>query len=66
MQMMNNGEQAIVLAKTLGAMAKEADMVRVVRCKDCIHNGSYDTDCPITWKVKKYCSFGERGEADDD
>lgn len=37
-----------------------ADVVEVVRCKDCIHNGSFDTDCPIDWAGKDYCSFGER------
>lgn len=31
----NNYEELIDLAKALGAMAKEADMVCVVRCKDC-------------------------------
>ena len=38
----------------------KADVVEVVRCKDCIHNGSFDTDCPINWAGKDYCSFGER------
>ena len=45
-----------------------ADVVEVVRCKDCRHNGSIDTDCPFGWKDKKfnmpklndYCSYGER------
>ena len=32
----------------------------VVCCKDCRHNGSFDTDCPITWNGKRYCNFGER------
>lgn len=39
----------------------------LVRCKDCRHNGSIDTDCPFGWKDKKfnmpneddYCSYGE-------
>ena len=32
----------------------------IIRCKDCMHNGSYDTDCPIDWNGKEYCSFAER------
>lgn len=32
----------------------------VIRCKDCRHNGSFDTDCPIDWNGKEYCSFAER------
>lgn len=44
-----------------------ANVVEVVRCKDCIHNGSIDTDCPFGWKDKKFnmpkpndfCSYGE-------
>ena len=44
------------------------DVTKVVRCKDCIHNGSIDTDCPFGWKDKKFnmpkpndfCSYGER------
>lgn len=42
----------------------------IVHCKECIHNGSIDTDCPFGWKDKKfnmpnpndYCSYGERKE----
>lgn len=58
-------ENAEILAKAC------AEKEYVVRCKDCIHNGSYDTDCPITWSSKEYwsgkeyCSFGERGDADE-
>lgn len=32
----------------------------IIRCKDCMHNGSFDTDCPINWNGKEYCSFAER------
>ena len=32
----------------------------IIRCEDCLHNGSFDTDCPIRWNGKEYCSFGER------
>ena len=35
---------------------------KIIRCKDCMHNGSYDTDCPIDWNGKEYCSFAERRE----
>lgn len=64
----NNGEQVIDLAKALGAMAKEADMVCVVRCKDCQRNET--KRCPLFWMGESpdddgYCFMGERGEADD-
>lgn len=39
-----------------------APVREVVLCKDCMHNGSYDTDCPIDWNGKEYCSFGERND----
>ena len=32
----------------------------IIRCEECIHNGSYDTDCPIKWPGKEYCNFAER------
>lgn len=32
----------------------------IVMCEDCRHNGSFDTDCPIKWAGKEYCSFGEK------
>lgn len=34
----------------------------LIRCKDCRHNGSFDTDCPISWPKEEdsYCSFAER------
>lgn len=37
-----------------------ADVVEVVRCKDCIH--ARDRDCPIDWPKngEDYCSYGER------
>ena len=37
----------------------------IIRCEDCMHNGSYDTDCPIHWNGKEYCSFAERLTDDD-
>ena len=32
-----------------------------ILCKDCRHNGSFDTDCPIKWDKKDddFCSFAE-------
>lgn len=32
----------------------------IIRCKECMHNGSYDIDCPIDWNGKEYCRFAER------
>ena len=32
----------------------------IIHCKECMHNGSFDTDCPIDWAGKNYCSFAER------
>ena len=45
-------------------MAIEALQVDLVRCGECRHNGSYDTDCPISWARNStdYCSYGERSE----
>lgn len=34
----------------------------IIRCEDCIHNGSFDTDCPIRWPGKEYCNFAEGKE----
>lgn len=49
---------------------EEEPIIDIVHCKECIHNGSIDTDCPFGWKDKKfnmpnpndYCSYGERKE----
>ena len=32
----------------------------IILCNECMHNGSFDTDCPIDWAGKNYCSFAER------
>lgn len=34
----------------------------IVNCKDCRHNGSFDTDCPISWPKDDddFCSFAEK------
>ncbi len=45
-----------------------APSIDIVRCGECMHNGSYDTDCPFGWrngewnmpKPCDYCSYGER------
>ena len=37
----------------------------IIRCKNCRHNGSFDTDCPIDWNGKEYCSFAERRDDDE-
>lgn len=34
----------------------------IIRCKDCMHNGSFDTDCPIKWEGRSdedFCSYAE-------
>ena len=46
--------------------------IDIIYCEECMHNGSYDTDCPFGWKDGKwnmpnpcdFCSYGER--TDDD
>lgn len=45
-----------------------APSIDIVRCGECIHNGSYDTDCPFGWRDGEwnmprpcdYCSYRER------
>ena len=45
-----------------------ADVAEVVRCRECIHNGSFETDCPFGWRDERFnlpddmdfCSYGER------
>ena len=41
-------------------MAFASAQPEIIRCEDCMHNGSFDTDCPIDWNGKEYCSFAER------
>ena len=71
----NNGEQVIDLAKALGEMARVADMVCVVRCKDCKHRDPEDKKCDcghdIQWQLPRsdewFCADAERrGDTDDD
>lgn len=49
---------------------EDAPSIDIVRCGECMHNGSYDTDCPFGWKNGKwnmpkpcdFCSYGERSD----
>lgn len=44
-----------------------ADVEPVVHCKDCMHNGTYDTDCPMRgWFINDddYCSRAEKMDGD--
>lgn len=67
-------QQAIDALESIGSLDTEADrqyartvfenlpsaQTEIIRCKDCRHNGSFDTDCPIKWNGKDFCSFAER------
>jgi hypothetical protein len=45
-----------------------APSIDLVKCKNCRHNGSFDTDCPFGWRDERFnlpddvdfCSYGER------
>lgn len=59
-------DQEIMLAPTIDAIPIEhinlMNLVGVVRCKECVHNGEY-TDCPLNGYAKtddSFCSYGER------
>lgn len=43
--------------------APTADVVEVVRCKDCKHFGSVGCAVDVVVNPNDYCSYGERGEA---
>lgn len=74
MMTINNGEQVIDLAKALAAMAKEADMVCVVRCKDCKYLSIFKINNKLCCLNKDgmlcyvqyddYCSRGERKDGE--
>lgn len=42
--------------------------IDLVRCGECMHNGSFDSDCPFGWRNGEwnmprpcdFCSYGER------
>ena len=41
------------------------DQFKIIQCKNCIHNGRIDTDCPLRgWILKDddFCSYGELEE----
>lgn len=35
--------------------------MKLITCGNCRHNGSYDTDCPISWPKDEddFCSYSE-------
>ena len=43
-------------------MAEDLAQLEIISCKNCRHNGSYDTDCPISWPKDEddFCSYSER------
>jgi len=51
-------------------LLRDAPSIDIVCCKECMHNGSYDTDCPFGWrngewnmpKPCDFCSYGERNK----
>lgn len=55
----------IMLGMDLGEEAvrnQPSAQPEIIKCEDCMHNGSFDTDCPIDWAGKEYCNFAERLE----
>ena len=46
--------------KAYDVAIKALEQPEIIRCNDCMHNGSFDTDCPIDWAGKDYCNFAER------
>lgn len=73
-----NGEQVVDLAKALGEMAKVADMVCVVRCRDCKYQDKGENESE-SWNLcgfrpwlyiptsdDHFCGYGERGDSDDE
>ena len=55
----NDAVKMMDIAKSI-VTAMPSAQPEIISCKACMHNGSYDTDCPIDWNGKEYCSFGER------
>ena len=49
-------------------IVNSAPSIEIIRCGECMHNGSHDTDCPFGWrdgewnmpKPCDFCSYGER------
>ena len=53
--------EEMTIRRLLAVMSDdEVEAIELVRCGECMHNGSFDTDCPIEWYGKEYCNFGER------
>ena len=67
-----NGEDLKLLYECLPILEKQANMVEVVRCKDCVHYGEKGTWYQGTWYLcsywdeltspTDYCSNGKRRE----
>lgn len=55
-----NPERAKIIGRAILNLPAVQSQSEIIRCKDCMHNGSFDTDCPINWNGKEYCSFAER------
>lgn len=62
-------------SKSLVETAETADVVQVVRCKDCIHRDPEDKKCDCSFQAKggifpmyddDFCSCGERRKEDID
>lgn len=62
-------------SKSLVETAETADVVRIVRCKDCIHRDPEDKKCDCSFQAKggifpmdddDFCSYGEKKKEDVD
>ena len=60
-------------SKSLVETAETADVVRIVRCKDCIHRDPEDKKCDCSFQARggifpmddnDFCSYGERRKED--
>ena len=60
-------------SKSLVETAEIADVIRVVRCKDCIHRDPEDKKCDCSFQARggmfpmddnDFCSYGERRKED--
>ena len=56
----SNGFNTALTAVGIDLKKLPSTQPEIIYCKDCIHNGSFDTDCPIDWNGKEYCSYAER------
>lgn len=62
-------------SKSLVETAEIADVIRIVRCKDCIHRDPEDKKCDCSFQAKggifpmdddDFCSYGEKKKEDVD